>query len=232
MLRRNRRYIFYIDVLTAFHKAVVNMRNDVLKCGVCMHNYSLCHNGQKQSAGTTIEMPLLLACGHTFCAKCLNRLYVKNKGVRCPSCQVYTECFHGKNGIKGLCQNIFILGFLAFNNTTDFSKISALLESMHTKTVKASATGQHCSECMQHSASVNCVQCGVNICDECFTNIHGNSRVLQRHQAVPILKSAHNLSSLDCRAHHLLTDHYCVDDEVLICRECIEQDHASHTVSL
>ena len=205
------------------------MVND-LKCQTCLKQYAVFQKNPILSSYQ--DLPLLLVCGHTFCQKCLTQIYNKQKGIFCPVCGEFTECsFDKKAGIKGLYPHICALGYSALSNVNLIDKVTTLMDSSNMKKILLEKLSlQHCSECMQHAATVNCIQCGVNICDECFQTIHQNSRVLQRHQAISVKKSAHNLSSLDCSRHHSLTNFYCVDDETFVCHECIDQDHHNHEV--
>ena len=198
---------------------------------------SLCSKGfagalSLESSHALQDLPLLLVCGHTFCHQCLITLYEKKRGINCPACGIRTECLCDKSGIKGLYPHMSALGYLALTDMKSLNKLAGLMESIQKKKIlKRSSSSLTCSECMQQTAVVNCVQCGVNICSECFDMIHQNSRILKRHQSIPIAKSAHNLSSLDCHKHHTLTDHFCVDDDALICQECLHEDHESHNVN-
>ena len=211
---------------------------DNLICNLCSKAYCIlqtCHkdvkSAMKDSYGSH-DTPKLLVCGHAFCYQCLVNLYQKKKGIQCPTCGAWTECLNDKNGIKGLYPHMGAIGFLFLSEIKHLSRLTDLVDSLCKKKIlKRSMSGLNCSECMQQTAVLNCVQCGVNICSECFDMIHQNSRVLKRHQSIPITKSAHNLASLDCSKHHTLTDYFCVDDNALICRECVHQDHASHNVS-
>jgi len=201
-----------------------------LLCNLCSKRFAGVQSNYVKSK--IKDLPLLLLCGHTFCHQCLVNLYQKKHGICCPTCGVLTECLCDKNGIKGLYPHMTALGYIILTDMKSHQKLTGLMESMQKKKIlKRSSSNLTCSECMQQTAVVNCVQCGVNICSECFDMIHQNSRILKRHQSIPIAKSAHSLSSLDCRKHHMLTNYYCVDDNALICQECIHEDHASHNVS-
>ena len=55
--------------------------NELLTCTICYNNFS------------SINKPLLLICGHTFCAECLSSISERNHSTRlkCPFCQIITN---------------------------------------------------------------------------------------------------------------------------------------------
>lgn len=202
---------------------------DSMKCQICQKQYTVFQSNHNLNYQ---ELPLLLICGHSFCQKCLTNIYKKQEGLFCPACGVHTECwFDKKTGIKGLYPHMSALGCSALSGINVSDKAETLKDcSNKKKYLQRNLLVQQCSECVDRVATVTCMQCGVNICDECFHTIHKNFKALKRHQAIPISRSAHSLALLDCSKHHSFTNFYCIDDSSLICRECIYEDHHEHKV--
>ena len=210
--------------------------NDNLKCILCSKRYVTPYCGGSECTSVadceSRKIPLLLVCGHAFCHYCLVDIYERKSEIVCPTCGIHTQCLYDKNVKKlSLSPHLCAVGYVASQSMKCLEKLDVIMQGIpKNKILQRSAAGQCCCECMQHTATVTCVQCGVDICDECFKTIHQYSRVLQQHQAIPVTRSASNVASVDCKKHHSPTSYFCVTDETLICKDCISHDHNNHQV--
>ena len=85
------------------HKQMAEAKADQQSamCSVCMETYVA--EGER--------VPMLLGCGHTFCAVCLASCVHDGNEVRCPVCQAPTQL--GPGGIGSLKKNFALADVLA-----------------------------------------------------------------------------------------------------------------------
>ena len=205
---------------------------DYLKCAQCGKRYSLydkskAHLISNQGPGS----PILLVCGHTFCQKCMVHCST-DSAITCPTCKMKSVCGVDNMKLRGLFPNFCILGMLTLHHD-DFrlQELEDALQRVKKDDIKHNNQAQKCSECVKVSTMLNCLQCGVGFCSECFEVTHSSSRVLRRHQAIPFDSQKSDLTSLGCPKHHLLMEHYCSKDQMPVCKDCISTDHSEHEVS-
>ncbi len=88
-----------------------------------------------------------------------------------------------------------------------------------------------CVGCEQVQATVDCESCGLTLCDKCFESVHAHA-LLKKHGRAKAgtIKSAQTNAKLEkCPvhpAHH--TNVFCVDDQELVCAECLADKHSGH----
>ena len=123
---------------------------ELLSCGICEELYDEDSHQAK-----------FLACHHTFCFQCLNKLSNKAQvnlvsTIQCPNCRFHTQV--PENGIDGLQTNFYITGIKEISKTNEQLK----------------AIG-HMEPCMKHadqSKSYFCVTCGTFLCPDCEVMAH------------------------------------------------------------
>ncbi|XP_071123353.1 uncharacterized protein [Mytilus edulis] len=71
-----------------------------------------------------------------------------------------------------------------------------------------------------------CTECEESLCSEC-TEVHKVQKVSRRHHLVEISKIPSKIPlSQNCTKHqHLPFDYFCVDHDVICCKECLLNDH-------
>ncbi|XP_063399432.1 uncharacterized protein LOC134684074 [Mytilus trossulus] len=89
---------------------------------------------------------------------------------------------------------------------------------------------QYCEPCTARgktpSAFQWCTECEEALCSEC-TEAHKVQKMSRSHHLVEIGKIPNKIDlSYNCSKHqHLLFDYFCVDHDVICCKECLPKDH-------
>ncbi|XP_029650582.1 RING finger protein 17 isoform X2 [Octopus sinensis] len=198
-------------------------------CPSCNDSYCI------QGSSVNAHRPKLLCCGHTFCESCINKLTVKNK-LKCPKCKQSTNFTKNKGSVKALPQDIYVSGLLALNQQTLFQREfhNPISYSREKAPVVEKNKTVFCFECHQVSADIECLQCDVAMCNQCFKKVHTNSVALKMHQSVPLGSetAAINQEVDKCLVHkNRILEYYCQDDEVNICSRCvIIGKHKGHNI--
>eukprot|EP01105_Mastigella_eilhardi_P006557 TRINITY_DN18093_c0_g1_i1.p1 TRINITY_DN18093_c0_g1~~TRINITY_DN18093_c0_g1_i1.p1 ORF type:complete len:301 (+),score=60.08 TRINITY_DN18093_c0_g1_i1:36-905(+) len=114
--------------------------------------------------------PMLLACGHTFCCGCLDKL-ARGSATRvlvaCPLCAQRTDLPEGD--AASLKKNFSLITLLG-----------ALRGRKHSRV---------CEECGERPAGWSCDACGADLCADCDARVHGQSKVLGRHSRSRVAES-------------------------------------------
>lgn len=119
---------------------------------------------------STIRVPLLLLCGHSYCEQCIQRATEKYpSALKCGVCSIETPL--GQQNTDALPRNESILDLVT---SREFSKI------ITEKNV------DKCAECIHHQASVFCSECSATYCSNCSKKAHEGSRVRSKHKPVPV----------------------------------------------
>ncbi|CAG2195244.1 unnamed protein product [Mytilus edulis] len=89
---------------------------------------------------------------------------------------------------------------------------------------------KHCEPCTARGKTPTalqwCTECEEALCSEC-TEVHKVQKVSRRHHLVEISKIPSKIPlSQNCTKHqHLPFDYFCVDHDVICCKECLPNDH-------
>ena len=164
-----------------------------LECLVCREvydNQNLC--------------PRMLSCGHSFCTRCLDRLFTEERDkFRCPTCRVKVNV--SKAGVAGLPKNFALLSIF---------DVKPQQESLF-----------DCEVCDdKHPAIFWCFNCKEDMC-KAAAGIHTRSKATRDHQLIS-LESA--TATEFCSEHSepfRLFDKTCGD---VVCRGCIKLYHKGH----
>jgi tripartite motif-containing protein 2/3 len=169
----------------------VSLLSEVLECYLCFQLYD---DGS--------HAPRLLSCGHSFCSRCLERLFRNERQAQvCPIDKILIEA-------RGLI---------------DIPKNFALLDLINSE----SALVSPCQLCVSRIASHRCMECDESMCDQC-RDIHLRSKLSRDHKVAPLSRSAAS-DILSCCDHLGETcnyyDFYC---DKFICAVCAANNHKDH----
>ncbi|XP_063728832.1 E3 ubiquitin-protein ligase TRIM23-like [Symsagittifera roscoffensis] len=179
------------------------------RCKVCENGFS--------SSGERV--PRLLLCGHTLCTSCLSRLLssedngTSSNNIICPFDRSST--FVPPAGVAELNKNFSLLEVLdssqiegrgnASNCTVDSNFSSARLRA-HSESVvspqlspNSVAINRKCDENELHVATLYCLTCATNLCQQCSEIIH-STNTLSKHKRIPICE-APTRQRPQCRLH-------------------------------
>ena len=171
----------------------------VLECLVCREVYddqNLC--------------PRMLSCGHSFCTRCLNRLFTEKRDqFCCPTCRVKVNV--SQAGVAGLSKNFALLSIFDIKPQQEES------ESLF-----------NCEVCDdKHPAIFWCFNCDEDICKDA-ARFHSRSKASRDHQLIPLESAtATELCSKHSEPFRLF-DKTCGH---VVCRGCIKLDHQGHKCS-
>ena len=126
-----------------------NDHDDLLVCGICEELYD-----------DDTHQPKFLACHHTFCADCLNKLSNKEQpnpaSIQCPNCRSNTQL--PLNRVAGLQTNFYI------SRIKNVPKTPEQTQALRNK--------DNCHMHRNRTKSYFCVTCGVSICCDCIVMDH------------------------------------------------------------
>ena len=154
--------------------------------------------------------PRMLSCGHSFCTRCLNRLFTEKRDqFCCPTCRVKVNV--SQAGVAGLPKNFALLTIL------DVTPQQEEGESLFSCEV--------CDD--KHSAIVWCFNCDEDMC-KVAAEFHTRYKVMNHHALIS-LESA--TATAFCSKHSQpfrLFDETC---NHMVCRGCINRSHKRHKLS-
>ena len=120
-------------------------------CSVCLDDMTTRH-------------PRLLACHHSFCEECLQKL-VRKGNIECPTCRYVTAV--SRNDVTTLSKNFLLLE----------------VKEREKKFFSTSKSAALCELCNEELASHNCLDCNELMCQIC-TIKHRKTRRFKKHQMV------------------------------------------------
>ncbi|KAK3602301.1 hypothetical protein CHS0354_001736 [Potamilus streckersoni] len=184
------------------HKYVEELKETFLTCCVCQLEFD-----------ETSHHPRLLACLHSVCYACLEKL-VKEEKVKCPLC----------NDISAIPDN----------NLNLIRKDNTRRDLLDFVSVRTHSTGIKCTQCEKDTAVSRCSECKDFLCNDC-TNAHQVTKVTKSH-TVSTLETLQSMSltefsgKLKCQksGHDQYTlDLYCYKDGCRqpICTLCALTEH-------
>ena len=174
--------------------------NEDVKCAVCFEVY--------------ID-PRLLPCLHSFCKTCLIKLSVKLSAsyschkIKCPTCR--KEHLLSHSGVDGLLPNTYLA-----NKVEDIGG-------------SAVAPSRSCGQCNSLDVVIFCSQCNDFLCRQC-QKAHKRMAVFSgHHDSLLPLSQAKKKPKYKCSKHPKeLIEVYCINCEVVICRDCALYSHQNH----
>jgi len=176
--------------------------------------------------------PRVLPCVHTFCLKCLMN-YGKDRQVPgdvlpCPLCRkVFTI---PDDGLSGIQKNFFMEKLIRVR------KLSALQEAHQITCDICSSDESRANNESAKPASVYCVQCRQNYCDQCSQH-HKRMRSSSSHTQVGIdeedlTEILISISPAMCKQHrNEEIKVFCQDCKVAVCKMCYITSHETHGCS-
>ena len=171
--------------------------------------------------------PLLLSCLHSFCKKCLLKHIDKegkadggNIHIHCPTCEQRTVLpSSGEEVGTSLPINLRL---------SHLAEVTSYKKKMEGKVA--------CDRCSNKAALCFCSNCCMFMCDTC-TSDHQRWRELRTHEVIE-LESVKKKEGQSFKIQHppqICQEHrkeemrfYCLDDQILVCRDCLITTHDGH----
>jgi len=196
--------------------SLVKEVDDMTECSICCEVFT---------------DPRVLPCIHTFCLKCLLD-YGKDKQpgdrMACPMCR--KEFTIPDDGLAGTQKNFFM------EKLVHVRKLSTSQEAQHIPCDVCSSAQASAGETVK-AASMYCVQCQQNYCEQCSL-YHRNMKSSSSHTQVDIgkeYKSVEQISKMSpamCEQHqNKEIEVFCQECRVAICMMCFIKSHKAHDCS-
>ena len=80
--------------------------------------------------------------------------------------------------------------------------------------------------CETDFVTFSCKECSHDYCSDCFNRDH-KSKLRKSHQKIPFTNKN---TILKCQKHSKISDVFCLDDEQIVCYDCILKEHKSHNI--
>ena len=184
--------------------------SDLYDCQVCLH-FMMDKN------------PRTLACLHTFCEDCLQKL-LNNNTIQCPTCRAVTTI--AENDVKLLPVNFVLSKMKGMKEKMkDMKKVINEMESV----AKASEGSNEkdiskCDLCDAYKALYKCKECSHIMCSLCKSK-HDNVPLFKSH----LIQKKEDLSSDFCEPHRAKVTHVCLKCGRTLCRKCVIFNHVEHS---
>ena len=178
---------------------------------------------------TLFEEPKTLDCLHTFCMKCVED-HVKKRPLDHESedSREILTC--------PLCRNVQLLEGADAKNLKTNEGFKNMVSHLTLEDRVVSEQGVKCNECRKNAAAVFCRDCNYPICETCKQH-HSTHYKTEGHTLIPLNKVRTKSGSSEGVVHQtwMCNTHteaevcmYCIDCDVVICRDCALTDHNSH----
>ncbi|CAB4038445.1 partial [Paramuricea clavata] len=188
----------------------VKQMETLLECSIC---------------NETLTQPRTLSCFHSYCKHCLENFVAthRKKAVKekakvpevfeCPLCR--TE-FHIKKGesVEKIPSNHFI------NNMLELLTLQQQVHHINCQSCKA-----------KDPAASRCISCESYLCEKCL-EVHNNWLAFEDHVVLTLeelAKPENRAKARDkprCEKHNKVLKFYCETCNVLLCRYCVDVNHA------
>lgn len=165
--------------------------------------------------------PIILSCNHSMCLLCakeslaLNGLHPSpTSSVVCPLCNTHTLL----KDVSGMSVN---------------ASLKQYCDQLRTKSMKNPLLlylllERDCDNECSKLATVDCMQCNMSYCDECFHAVH-QFVATRAHKQVP-LGQLTKMRPTKCWKHKSELDHYCLTCDAIHCSWCLKDYHKNHHV--
>ena len=167
---------------------------------------AICHDVYKD--------PHLLPCLHSFCKTCLVNLsaFYSCHKIKCPTCRKEHSLSH--SGVDGLLPNTYLASKVEEANRSDIGSYRS------------------CGQCNSLNVVIFCSQCNDFLCCQC-QEAHKRMAVFSEHRnsLLPLsqAKKKQNMKEYKCSEHPKeLLQVYCLNCEVVVCRDCALYSHQNH----
>ncbi|XP_041968459.1 RING finger protein 17 isoform X2 [Aricia agestis] len=177
------------------------------------------------------NIPLFLSCGHSMCENCVKNIVKFAEPIQCKVCHKDTEVSTAdlsllvENKIP-LCQlfpvNFHMLGELTLEKIQEQAENEENRDKnfyIDVKSILENITKSEgmCMECHSPTSKM-CQQCGIIVCNNCFTKSHKNFIIFKNH----ILTNIAIQDEVVCPTHiGKSLDYYCKTCEKPACMDCL-----------
>ncbi|XP_078470782.1 E3 ubiquitin/ISG15 ligase TRIM25-like [Lampetra fluviatilis] len=166
--------------------------SDELSCSICLGAF---------------HCPSTLSCGHSFCLRCLEKVWKVAGRCFCPQCRA------------------------KFEQKPQLSRNVALANLVEEFSVGVKAAPQvSCDSCLDGEVPAvrSCLTCETSLCESHCKRHLQNAR-FKDHELVEL---GVNMEARKCKKHEKRLEFYCTQDECLVCTSCaIVGEHAGHKFS-
>ena len=202
-----------------------DVEEDLITCGVCFEKFTTTGDGTPK---------ILTSCGHTFCSKCLNKIFQRKSRLQCPSCRVETLLNRGRGGPESLPINFSVAQLSEYKESSKPSRKKILENACILQNQDDSENDQslclNCEGDIPQAAVWGCVDCSVVLCIDCNA-IHLKLKMFKNHKIISIEEYSHRSSS-KCAKHPLFSIEFaCEDCSVMACEIGLALHHTGHRVS-
>ncbi|CAN0118977.1 unnamed protein product [Lampetra fluviatilis] len=163
--------------------------SDELSCSICLGAF---------------HCPSTLSCGHSFCLRCLEKVWKVAGRCFCPQCRA------------------------KFEQKPQLSRNVALANLVEELSVGVKAAPQvSCDSCLDGEVPAvrSCLTCETSLCESHCKRHLQNAR-FKDHELVEL---GVNMEARKCKKHEKRLEFYCTQDECLVCTSCaIVGEHAGH----
>lgn len=171
-----------------------------LDCPICFEAY-----------GSSVNIPMVLSCGHTLCENCVGKNRRAGDKVLCPF----------DSSIWTVTKNFALLQILELE----------IQPRQHATILSASGAGtqQQCDICcgddgeaVVHEATVYCMDCEQYLCDQA-ARLHGRTKATREHAVVPMedVEFRKVKPQPCCPFHGMPIEYLCLEDDCLVCVKCL-----------
>ena len=202
-----------------------DVEEDLITCGVCFEKFTATGDGTPR---------ILTSCGHTFCTKCLSKIFQRHSRLQCPSCRVETVLNRGSGGPESLPINFPLAQLLEYIESSKPSREEILENACVLQNQGDSENGQslcvNCEGDTPQAAVSGCVDCSVVLCIDCNA-IHLKLKMFKHHKSISIEEYSRRSSS-KCAKHPTCSIEFaCEDCGVMACEIGRALHHSGHKES-
>ena len=177
------------------------------------------------------EVPKTLDCLHTFCEKCIEG-HVKKRPLD------HEGEDSRENLTCPLCRNEQRLPDADVKKLKTNKSYENMVGHLTLEDKVVSEQGVKCTECEESNAAVFCKNCNYPLCEDCKRH-HLKCKKTKEHMLLPLNEIRPKSGSSEgfegvchntwmCATHNSEVCMYCIQCDVVICRDCALTDHNNH----